>query len=87
MSNMKVFEIREKTREELIDMLNGLNRELFNLRLRRGTQELPNPLRLRTLRRDIARIKTILREDEMGTRKLLEPKKVATKAKKGEKGA
>jgi len=84
---MKVFEIREKTREELIDMLNGLNRELFNLRLRRGTQELPNPLRLRTLRRDIARIKTILREDEMGTRKLLEPKKVTTKAKKGEKGA
>ncbi len=84
---MKVFEIREKTREELIDMLNGLNREIFNLQLRRGAQELPNPLRLRTLRRDIARIKTILREDEKGIRKLLEPKTVATKAKKGEKGA
>ncbi len=84
---MKVFEIREKTREELKDMLNGLNQELFNLRLRRGAQELPNPLRLRTLRRDIARIKTILSEDEKGIRKLLEPKKVPTKAKKGEKGA
>lgn len=84
---MKVFEIREKTREELLDILNGLNRELFNLRLRRAAQELPNPLRLRTLRREIARIKTILREDEKGMRKLLEPKKVATKAKKGEEGA
>jgi len=84
---MKVFELREKTREELKDMLNGLHRELFNLRLRRGTQELPNPLRLRVLRREIAHIKTILREDEMGVRKLLEPSKVTTKSKKGEKGA
>jgi large subunit ribosomal protein L29 len=84
---MKVFELREKTREELMDMLNGLHRELFNLRLRRGTQELPNPLRLRVLRREIAHIKTILREDEMGIRKLLEPSKVTPKSKKGEKGA
>ena len=79
---MKVFELREKTREELIDMLNGLYRELFNLRLRRGAQELPNPLRLRTLRRDIARIRTVLREDELGIRKLLE-----SKPKKGAKNA
>ncbi len=84
---MKVFELREKTREELTDMLNGLHRELFNLRLRRGTQELPNPLRLRILRREIARVRTILREDEKGVRKLLEPSKAATKPKKGEKGA
>lgn len=86
---MKVFELREKTRDELTDMINGLHRELFNLRLRRGTQELPNPLRLRRLRREIARIKTILREDEQGVRKLLEQSKVTTKPKsrKGEKGA
>ncbi len=84
---MKVFELREKTREELTDMLNGLHRELFNLRLRRGTQELPNPLRLRTLRREIARVRTILREDEKGVRKLLVPTKAAAKPKKGEKGA
>ena len=81
---MKVFELREKTRDELQDMLNGLHRELFNLRLRRGAQELPNPLRLRTLRREIARIQTILREDELGVRKLLEPKKIAPKGKKGD---
>ena len=81
---MKVFEFREKTREELIELLNGYHKEIFNLKLRRGAQEIQNPLRLRTLRRDIARIKTILREDEMGTRKLLEVKKPKRKAKKGD---
>lgn len=81
---MKVFELREKTREELIDLLNGYHKEIFNLKLRRGAQELPNPLRLRTLRRDIARIKTILREDELGTKKLLEAKPSKRKPKKGD---
>lgn len=72
---MKVFELREKSREELTDILNGLHKEVFNLRLRRGAQELPNPLRLRSLRRDIARVKTVLREDELNIRKVLEVKK------------
>jgi len=81
---MKVFEFREKTREELIDLLNGYHKEIFNLKLRRGAQEIPNPLRLRTLRRDIARIRTILREDELGTKKLLDAKKPKQKAKKGD---
>ena len=72
---MKVFELREKSREELTDMLNGLYKELFNLKLRRGAQELPNPLRMRTLRRDIARVKTVLREDELDIRKVLQAKK------------
>lgn len=80
---MKVFELREKSKEELTDLLNGLYKELFNLRLRRGTQELPNPLRLRTLRHDISRIKTVLREDELGIRKVLEPKKTKHRTKKG----
>ncbi|MGD8979362.1 MAG: 50S ribosomal protein L29 [candidate division WOR-3 bacterium] len=84
---MKVFELREKTHEELRDMLDGLHKDLFNLRLRRGAQELPNPLRLRSLRREIARIETILREDELGIKKLLVPKKIAPKAKKGDKRA
>lgn len=80
---MKVFELREKSRQELTDLLNGMYKELFNLRLRRGAQELPNPLRLRAIRRDIARIRTVLREDELGIKKLLEPKAVKTKDKKG----
>jgi large subunit ribosomal protein L29 len=84
---MKVFELREKSREELIDALDNLTKELFNLKLRRGAQELPNPLRLRVLRRDIARIKTILREDELGKTKLLGTQKSKTKSGKGEKNA
>lgn len=78
---MKVFELREKSRQELTDLLNHLHKEKFNLLLRRGAQELPNPLRMKTLRRDIARIETVLREDELGTRKLLEPKKTPVKSK------
>jgi large subunit ribosomal protein L29 len=89
---MKVFELREKSKEELVDLLNGLHKELFNLRLRRGAQELPNPLRLRTLRRNIARIRTILSEDELGKRKLLSgtgptSKAKPKKSKRGEKNA
>ncbi|MEO0137089.1 MAG: 50S ribosomal protein L29 [candidate division WOR-3 bacterium] len=83
---MKVYELREKSRAELIEMLNGLYRELFNLRVRHATQQLPNPLRLRTIKRDIARIKTLLREDELGIRKLIQAKAIPTKGKtkKGE---
>ena len=72
---MKVSDLREKTKDELTDLLNGLVKELHNLNLRRGIQELPNPLRLRTLRRDIARIRTFLKEEELGIRKISEPKK------------
>ena len=82
---MKVFELREKSREELSDILNGLYKEIFNLKLRRGAQELPNPLRLRTLRREIARVKTVLREDELNIRKVLEVKKGKSETKGKEK--
>ncbi len=83
---MKAYELREKSREELIEILNGLYRELLNLRIRHASQQLPNPLRLRMIKKDIARIKTILREDELGKRKLIQAKQVQTrtKAKKGE---
>ncbi len=74
---MKVSDLKEKTKDELNDLLRGMLKELHNLRLHRGIQELPNPLRLRTLRRNIARIKTFLREEELGLRKTGGPKKVA----------
>jgi large subunit ribosomal protein L29 len=83
---MKAFELKEKTREELRDLLAGFQKELFNLRVRRIARELPNPLRLRMIRRDIARIKTFLREEELGKRKLIETKKTAPKAKPQKKG-
>ncbi len=83
---MKVFELRNKTKNELLDQLNGLYKELFNLRMRHASQELPNPLRIRTIRREIARIRTVIRESELGKTKLLQPKQTQakTREKKGE---
>lgn len=62
---MKATEIRNMTKDEIIKTLADLEDEHFKLRVRRSTEELPNPLRLRIIRRDIARLKTILREMEL----------------------
>lgn len=62
---MNVEQLRELSREELLQKKHDLEEELFNLRLRRVTRELENPLRLRTLRREKARILTLLRETEL----------------------
>ena len=67
---MKPEKYREMTREELERVARDLREELFNLRFRVSTQKLDNPLKLRELRRDLARVLTILREDELGIRKL-----------------
>lgn len=69
---MKMQSLRELTREELRQKVNELNDEMFNLNMRRSLKALDNPLRLRLVRREIARIKTVLREDELGIRKLAE---------------
>ncbi|MEO0071311.1 MAG: 50S ribosomal protein L29 [candidate division WOR-3 bacterium] len=61
---MKASELRELTKEELLRKLTELKDELLKLKLRRSTEQLPNPLRLRVLRRDIARCLTILNEIE-----------------------
>jgi large subunit ribosomal protein L29 len=70
------------TREELEHELSELREEEFRLRLRRPTEELPNALRLRSIRRDIARIQTLLREDKLGLIQL--PKKSQKEIKKEE---
>ena len=62
---MNVEQLRELSREELLQKKHDLEEELFNLRLRRVTRELENPLRLRTLRREKARILTLLRETQL----------------------
>ncbi|MGB9742989.1 MAG: 50S ribosomal protein L29 [candidate division WOR-3 bacterium] len=61
---MKASELRELGSEGIRRRLAELEDELFKLKLRRATEELPNPLRLRTLRRDIARCLTVLKELE-----------------------
>jgi len=63
---MKPEEIRNQTDDELERLLEDLQEELFNLRFRQATQDLENPLRIRLVRRDIARIKTILKERQSG---------------------
>lgn len=57
---MKASELREMTTEELQRRVGELRDEIFKLRLRRGTETLPNPLRLRTMRRDVARCLLVL---------------------------
>ncbi len=55
-------ELRELKSEELTQKLEILSEERFRLEFRRATEALTNPLQLRTIRRDIARIQTILKE-------------------------
>ena len=62
---MKAVELREKSNEELQDLLNSFDEELFNIRFQKVVSSVPNPKRHDILRKDIARIKTILREREL----------------------
>jgi large subunit ribosomal protein L29 len=59
---MKANELREKSDQELKDELQGLLREQFNLRMQRGTGQLSRPHQFSTVRKGIARIKTIMNE-------------------------
>ncbi len=82
---MKVFQMRDYTRDELLQKKHDLEEELFNLKLRKMTKQLENPLKLRNLRKEIARINTVLTEDEKGLRRLAseaELKLSGTKTKK-----
>jgi large subunit ribosomal protein L29 len=57
---MKASDVRAKTADELKTELANLKKEQFNLRFQQATQQLEAPARVRQVRRDIARIKTIL---------------------------
>ena len=59
-------ELRELTDDELTDKLRESKEELFNLRFQIATGQLDNNRRLRTVRQEIARIYTVLRERELG---------------------
>jgi len=71
---LKVQSLREMTRDELHQKKNDLLDEQFNLRMRSSLKALDNPLRLRQIRREIARIETVLTEDTQGVRKLADMK-------------
>ncbi len=57
---MKATELRGRTRDQLSDQLLQLKKEQFNLRFQKATGQLENTARVREVRRDIARIKTVL---------------------------
>ena len=64
---MKASNVRELNNEELVAKLADLKKELFNLRLSHATGQLTNPLALANVKKDIARVKTVLREKELAT--------------------
>ncbi|MCL8206518.1 MAG: 50S ribosomal protein L29 [Actinomycetia bacterium] len=59
---MKAKEVRELSDQELHEKLKQLKAELFNLRFQHATMQLENPMRIRQVKRDIARVHTILTE-------------------------
>lgn len=65
---MKIDEIRGKKNDELDYELANMKKELFDLRFKSNTQALTNPARIRTLKREIARVHTILKERASGIR-------------------
>lgn len=69
---MKMVALRDMTKEELLQKKHELNEEIFNLKMRKTFKELDNPLQLRTIRRAIARIETILTEDNKSIRKIVD---------------
>ena len=62
---MKASEIRELSDKELGEKLRDLKAELFNLRFQHAINQLENPMRMKEVKKDIARIKTVLRQLEM----------------------
>lgn len=67
---MKPQELRDMTKEEILIKKEELDKEIFNLKIRQATKQIDNPLRIMTLRRELARIITILHEDELKIRPL-----------------
>ena len=64
---MKANELRDKTTAELEAQLTSLKKDLFFLRMQHATNQMDNPLKIQTVKKDIARVKTILRERELRT--------------------
>ena len=59
--------MRDKSTEELQAQLVSLKKDLFFLRMQHATNQLDNPLKIQTVKKDIARVKTIIRERELRT--------------------
>ena len=64
---MKANELRDKTTAELEAQLTSLKKDLFFLRMQHATNQLDNPLKIQSVKKDSARVKTILRVRELRT--------------------
>ena len=65
---MKATEIRKMSAEELTSKLGDLKKDLFQLRLQHATNQLDNPIRIAEVKKDIARVKTMIREQQLAGR-------------------
>ncbi|NLK67938.1 MAG: 50S ribosomal protein L29 [Clostridiaceae bacterium] len=66
---MKTSELREMNVTELTQELQELKSELFKLRFQHATNQLDNPIKLKNVKKDIARVKTVIREMELGIKR------------------
>lgn len=66
---MKTSELRNKSIAELMQELQELKNELFKLRFQHATNQLDNPMKLKSVKKDIARVKTVIREMELGIKR------------------
>ena len=66
---MKASEMKKLSTAELETKLKDLKAELFNLRFQLATHQLDNPMRVSAVKKDIARVKTVLRENEINSSK------------------
>ena len=62
---MKASELREMTPAELDSKLQSLKEELFNLRFQLTINQLDNPMRIKAVKKDIARVQTVIRQNEL----------------------
>ncbi len=65
---MKASEVRKMSPKELESKLMDLKKDLFQLRLQHATNQLDNPVRIAQVKRDIARVKTVIRQQELAGR-------------------
>ena len=65
---MKATEVRAMSVEQLNEKLDSLKKDLFFLRMQHATNQLDNPIRIAEVKKDIARVKTIIREQQLAGR-------------------
>ena len=83
---MLAKDIREMSEADINARIAELERERFNLRIQAGTRTLDDPLRLRVIRRDVARLKTVLQEKVIGIAEAKEPTRVTARRVTGRRG-